>query len=762
MSFVTDDVARLLHDVRRSGGFCTSGVVETLAPGLEVDGVGPVALPLLTTQAEQLVAVAERAPYGRGERTLHDTTVRRTWQIETSRVRFAGRGWARTLDGIVARVSEGLGVDGAIEAEFYKLLLYEEGSFFVTHRDSEKREGMFATLVVALPSLCGGGELLVSHAGSEARLDLSVGDPADVAYAAFYADCPHEVLPVTSGYRLSLVYNLWRPAAGPRLAPPDHGDAQDALSSRLRQWAARPQRDEDPAEPEKLVYPLEHSYTQAGLSFAMLKGQDAARAATLVAAAEAAECDTHLALLSIEEWGAAEDTGGDYWSRDDKAEDYEPVGDIEKHCELTDWRRPDDGEAALGPLPFDEDEVTPFGALDDIAPDEESFHEATGNEGASFERSYRRTALVLWPRKRRLAVLNQGGLAVTQPLLASLAGRWVAGGCDPGSPLRADAHELAGHMLATWPGYPWLSHDLHGEVSALLATLGRLGDTVRIEAFLGQLSLGRAYGLADNDAILAGLTHLAPDAARATVARIVADNALPVPAACADLLARAGEAALAPRIAAETLLAAVLQETTPDMQIALWRRRERKDPQFVADFLNALGRVDAALAEAGLDDLLARPEIYAMDAMLVPAVITLSEIPPDRSAADAVAARLAMAVRGHLRARIALPLAPPTDWTRDASLACDCRDCRALGRFLADPAQAKWHFKAKKADRDHVTSTVRNDRCDLDLATLRTGSPHILLCTKNQKSYVRRTRQRKDDLANLARIEARWPAPPSG
>lgn len=27
-------------------------------------------------------------------------------------------------------------------------------------------------------------------------------------YAAFYADCEHEVLPVTSGYRLTLVYNL--------------------------------------------------------------------------------------------------------------------------------------------------------------------------------------------------------------------------------------------------------------------------------------------------------------------------------------------------------------------------------------------------------------------------------------------------------------------------------------------------------------------------------------------------------------------------
>ncbi len=762
MSLVTDDIAQLLLDVRRPGGFCTSGVIDTLAPGLEVDGVGPVALPLLTTQAEQLVAVAEQAPFGRGERTLVDTTVRRTWQVDAARVRCTGRGWAGTLDTIVARVAEGLGVDGPIEAEFYKLLLYDEGSFFISHRDSEKREGMFATLVVALPSLCNGGELLVSHAGNEVRLDLTVADPAEVAYAAFYADCPHEVLPVTSGYRLNLVYNLWRPTAGPRLVPPDHSDAQSALTARLRRWAERRRPERELAEPEKLVYPLEHAYTQMGLSFAMLKGQDAARATTLTAAAEAADCDIHLALLSIEEWGAAMETGGGYWDDDDEGESFEPVGDIDRHLELTDWRRPDDGEPDLGPLPFEEDEVMPFDALEDIAPNEESLREATGNEGASFERSYRRTAIVLWPHRRRLAVLNQGGLAVTQPLLATLAEDWAASGADSASPLWTEGHELAGHMLSTWPGTPWLSHDLHGEVSTLLATLGRLGDTARIEAFLRMLSTGGAYSLADNEAILASLPRLTPDTAKTTVARIVADNARPVPAACADLLARAGEKEWASRKAAEDLLTALQDEAFQDMQIASWRRRERKGPQFVADLLIAMGRVDVALASAALDRILARPEAYAMDAMLVPSAVALGLLPADRLAAGAVAARLAVAVRGHLHARIALPLAPPSDWTRDAELNCGCAHCRALGRFLADPVQPVWHFRAKQSDRDHVTSTVRHSLCDLDLKTLRKGSPHTLICTKNQNSYGRRTRQREEDLANLELVNARWPATSPG
>jgi predicted 2-oxoglutarate/Fe(II)-dependent dioxygenase YbiX len=69
---------------------------------------------------------------------------------------------------------------------------------------------MFATLVIVLPSLSSGGELLVRHVGREVRLGLHCDEPSEVAFAPFYADCVHEVLPVTEGHRLALVYNLLR------------------------------------------------------------------------------------------------------------------------------------------------------------------------------------------------------------------------------------------------------------------------------------------------------------------------------------------------------------------------------------------------------------------------------------------------------------------------------------------------------------------------------------------------------------------------
>ncbi len=48
--------------------------------------------------------------------------------------------WSDQLDVILDEVVEGLGLpeDAEVEAQLYKLLLYEPGSFFLPHKDSEK------------------------------------------------------------------------------------------------------------------------------------------------------------------------------------------------------------------------------------------------------------------------------------------------------------------------------------------------------------------------------------------------------------------------------------------------------------------------------------------------------------------------------------------------------------------------------------------------------------------------------------------------
>jgi hypothetical protein len=49
---------------------------------------------------------------------------------------------------------------------------------------------------------------------------------------------------------------------------------------------------------------------------------------------------------------------------------------------------------------------------------------------------------------------------------------------------------------------------------------------------------------------------------------------------------------------------------------------------------------------------------------------------------------------------------------------------------------------------------IRVAGTDLDLVTVQKGSPHSLVCTKNQSRYERRARQHRADLDIMARLES--------
>jgi hypothetical protein len=176
------------------------------------------------------------------------------------------------------------------------------------------------------------------------------------------------------------------------------------------------------------------------------------------------------------------------------------------------------------------------------------------------------------------------------------------------------------------------------------------------------------------------------------------------------------------------------------------------EPGFIVDLLTALGQINTALADRAADHLLAWPQTYGLDAVLVPAVLGLTGQAASRDVA--AVQRLRTAVLEHLRARIAEPLEPPRDWARASDITCRCAHCRELSRFLADPDRQRWIVKAAETERRHVEESIQRSGCDLTCATDRRGRPYSLVCTKNQASYDRRAHQRQQDLAHLARLEA--------
>ncbi len=127
-----------------------------------------------------------------------------------------------------------------VEARLYQLLVYEKGGFFLSHRDSEKYDGMVASMIVVLANPFEGGALVVRHGAAKQTLPFEQAAHGKApCYAAFYADCEHEVERVTHGVRLCLAYNLvLKPK---RAKPADRGKPAApaaVLSESIKSWVA--------------------------------------------------------------------------------------------------------------------------------------------------------------------------------------------------------------------------------------------------------------------------------------------------------------------------------------------------------------------------------------------------------------------------------------------------------------------------------------------------------------------------------------------
>lgn len=444
-------IGELLGSVRPAGSFAVRGTAAAEDLALVVDGVGSLRWPVTPEQAQELREVARPARYGLGEQTLLDPNVRSTWEVPRDRITIDEPRWQQTLGPILDAVRRDLGLpsDCALSAQQHSMLVYEPGQFFRRHQDSEKADGMIGTLAVTLPSTFTGGDLVVDHGGERV---IGTGSPDKLGFVAFYADCDHEVLPVTEGYRITLTYNLIANGGTIPIADSPNEDASATLAAQLREHFATPapvpqwRRNGGPASqlPNRLIYLLDHQYSQRGLSWERLKGADTTRAAALVAAAGHAECEAALALAEIhdvyscemledEDWMCGrrrrwelvdgtwklvnetwEPIDGEDGPVEDESEDNslpndhpdllgpehldEPYG---LDVELT-WWIDRSGNAASTTTPITDDEIctgTTESATHPFAVETEGY---MGNEGNTVDRWYRRAALVVWPASKEI------------------------------------------------------------------------------------------------------------------------------------------------------------------------------------------------------------------------------------------------------------------------------------------------------------------------------------------------------------------------
>ena len=393
-------VLKILQSIEASSGsFCTSGVCqpEMTVPGLLVDGIGPIAVPLTDTTAKALVERCEKAPFGKGSEKIVDVEYRNTWQLPPQAVQTTHPSWSTYVKHLAAKACEELGVarSQSIKANFYKMLVYEEGGFFKIHRDSEKENGMFGTLVVVLPSDFDGGELVIKHLGKTQRIkqdDANVA-PFSSQYLAFYADCEHELLPVTRGHRLCLVYNLVKDCgSSPKPSSTECHAKLPELKAAASAWGEN-------FCGRKLVIMAEHLYTPSGRN--SLKGKDAVLRELLELGLEAgidleyARGKVHLLEEGLASVMSEEDALG--------ARDEDRPSDFDWDELLTSDLKLDLDDH--GPVRLYAKEMVPVDYFQTREPDDiqYGYHEDEPTEAG---REYcDREAIVVWPRSRRTEVL---------------------------------------------------------------------------------------------------------------------------------------------------------------------------------------------------------------------------------------------------------------------------------------------------------------------------------------------------------------------
>ena len=141
--------------------------------------------------------------------------MRSCWQLDPEEFTVTNTcTWSKAFDELKAAASSVLapGLKSKnVQLRLYKLLVYEKGSFFLPHRDTQKSENHFGTVVLSLPVKHKGGALLVHHNGQERSYNLDPGRlTTKCQWAAFYTDVEHEVKEITSGHRITLIYHLYR------------------------------------------------------------------------------------------------------------------------------------------------------------------------------------------------------------------------------------------------------------------------------------------------------------------------------------------------------------------------------------------------------------------------------------------------------------------------------------------------------------------------------------------------------------------------
>ncbi len=744
MSDFKKELLGVLNEIKGSGSFVNTNSRTFIFPGLEIQGVGEIGFPINTLEIREMIKFARKAPFGRGTETVLDATVRSAWEIDAGQMTFSNSDWNNFVASIIEEIKPALGINGqGVSTNLYKLLIYEEGDFFLAHKDSEKEKGMFGTLIIGLPSKHTGGELTIEFDGRQEKISFS--EPISqykIPFVAFYADCTHELSPITSGYRVCLVYNLVQDKGREEIQLHQLGGYVDRLADIMKN------HEEDEDIPKIVL--LGHQYTPSNFAMEALKLNDRPKAEVILLAAQKAGFYAKLGLVTSYQSGELKieygnsssrskyrssyyDDFGDYDNQD--LVDNGTLGEIyDERIDVEHWM--DEGVPPLRNISFGEEDLVSAIKLNEGDPIEKEVEGYTGNAGMEMQYWYHYGAVFLWPRKHHYHIFTN--LTIYNKL------EWVAYYNKQWDFVSADEVSLIKKLLEDGLDESWRRNNAdYTPLADLLINLkdekylaGKglffLTNYFRLIAVKSWIVLFETYASSYFEKIFtaAGLIgkmdvakHLLAilkelDKADFNYRTFVIDqtNQIPNYLAALDLSSKTENAMV------KEILRSVLELSKFKVGDHLW--------------LSHTAEV--------LTKVLTRE--YVNDVLLKIVVETDREL--------ALAIKIVAVCKKDLMRRVDRKPLPPADWSRPLPEFSKSHKkvWALLADFLESPTQQIFDYRKAQVERTEMENAIINVTIDIKTETIRKGMPHTLRLIKTQDAYERELAKWETDVLLLEKV----------
>jgi hypothetical protein len=604
------------------------------------------------------------------------------------------------------------------------MLIYGPGQFFDMHQDSEKLENMVATLVVVLPSPHIGGDLIIEHGKQEYIFSSEHINPdlSSVKCIGFYADCKHKVEKIKQGYRIALTYNL--------VLKSEKIDKIKNINQQLQAAIVDYFNVEGDKQSQKLAYFLDHSYTEHGLRWDMLKGTDRTNASAIYMVAKELGLAPHLALVEIRQtWNT---DGNDY---NPKIEDF-----IDDEVTLSYWLDADNKKLPFIECNIREDEICWTKETKSFEPYDTEYEGYMGNYGCTMDYWYRRAAIVLWHESSQVymdfmlnydnalnelyALTNIPGNTKKTMEIVEKAGKYLYQECYKNKKNDFDILvNIALYIKDKDIALSMLSHFkweiLNSDVAELLV---KLQIQYGINWCIDLLNSWKNNEKCNGDYILNEINSFVD-----------------------TFVSNGGEAQIV-----ELLLDVQSNSLIDkDQETYKWKKpleiRESlpKRIEMLYQTLVACAAIRNILVlDTVIEHLLSRLELYP-EISLAELFLKLQDTVPAEYFVHykLLKSYLVKAIDSEL----ALGIRSKDDWSIRTQLSCKCEHCKIVTNFLHSKTDITKIWPIVAAIRDHITNVLNGLDLPVDLSVERKGSPYKLIMVKNDLLY-KNAKKRFDEL----------------